>query len=213
MAQLNKIEQGLISGLVGNVVFVKGSKNATILRSRPQHTHQKASKKSTQNRNKFGVASQFIAPLYPVLKHSFTDKLGRANVRDALRSYVLKQVVHQGEEGFSILYAKMLMSTGRLRPYAPLSHLLEGLQIQLNWQDNSAQPFANATDELHLFLYVPATGTLDVLGNVATREQTEVIITLPASLLGATFCVYASFATPENSTYSFSTYVGLLACN
>ena len=210
MGQFLDQSKGMLSGLVGPVVFVKGSNGTTYIRSKPSPSHIPPTAKKQQTWDRFALMTRFTAPLYPFLKESFTDLLGKKSSRDAIRGYYLAQVIVAEDQNLHIAYDKVLISTGRVRSYEPVSHTRVGQHLNLTWQVNTRQPFAAADDLLSLIAYAPETEDFSLFKACATREAGSLSLDLPEALAHTPLEVYTTFSNAAATTYAYSTYLGRL---
>ncbi|MFD2825878.1 DUF6266 family protein [Leeuwenhoekiella polynyae] len=210
MGQFIENQIGMISGAVGPVVFVKESNGKTILRSKPTPSKKPISAKQQQNRNKFALMKHFTGLLYPIFKECYTDFLGKDNARDAVRSYYMEQVIQTEQEALRIAYEKVLISTGRVRAYIPVSQARDAQQVVLHWQGTTQQPFAEAGDLLSVLLYAPDTEDFVFYKACATRVAATHTLELPEALSTQPLEVYTTFSTAAETDYAYSTYLGRL---
>ena len=199
---------GMLSGTVGPVVFVKGNDGKAFVRSKPTPSKAPASPKQQQNRNKFALMKRFTGLLYPILKECYTDFLGKDNARDAVRSYYMAQVMQEEQDAWRIAYEKVLISTGRVRPYVPVSQSRDAKQVVLHWQETTQQPFAEAGDILSVLLYTSDTEDFVFYKACTTRVAATHTLELPEALSTQPLEVYTTFSTAAETEYAFSTYLG-----
>ena len=198
----------MLSGTVGPVVFVKGNDGKAFVRSKPTPSKAPASPKQQQNRNKFALMKRFTGLLYPILKECYTDFLGKDNARDAVRSYYMAQVMQEEQDAWRIAYEKVLISTGRVRPYVPVSQSRDAKQVVLHWQETTQQPFAEAGDLLSVLLYTSDTEDFVFYKACTTRVAATHTLELPEALSTQPLEVYTTFSTAAETEYAFSTYLG-----
>ena len=207
MGLFNK-KKGLLTGLMGTVVFVNGKDGKTIVRSRPTRAPRSLSAKKQQSCSVFSLVITFIKPMYPFVKESFTHLLGKNTARDAVRSYTRLHAVKM-QEGIPVIeYARVLISTGSTRPYQALSHQLEDNNLQLCWVPDTQQAFAEADDLLTVVVYLPQQNNAVFFKACAPRIAGEFTLQLPDACAQAEFHVWATFANAAQDVYAFSTYLG-----
>ena len=210
MGMMSNNGGGMWSGLVGPVVFVQDKNGKTIVRSKPVYKKKKLTPKRQESCDRFTRGGDFIKPIYPFLKTSFTDWLEMKTARDAVRSYTLTHAVKQ-EQGKPVIdYSKFLMSTGKRRAYHAVQQQREHTEVLLEWQPDSTQAFAHADDLLSVMGYVPQTGAYVFFEACATRAAAQVALELPEALAAAPVHFWATFSTPTGDSYAYSTYLGLL---
>ena len=207
MVDTNK---GMLTGLVGSVVFVKGKNGEAIVRSRPVRNTIKPTPKKQQSCDRFAVVGAFIKPMYPFLKVSFTDWLEMKTARDAVRSYTLKNAVKL-EQGKPVIdYPKFLISTGKRRAYHPIQQQREKTELLLEWQPDSTQAFAHSDDLLSVVGYAPQTSEYLFFEACATRAAAQLQLELPEALADVPVHLWATFSTSGGDSYAYSTYLSLL---
>lgn len=199
---------GMLTGLVGQVVFVKGKNGEAIVRSKPVYKKKKLTSKRQQSCDRFTLGGDFIKPMYPFLKDSFTNFLGKRNARDAVRSYALTQGVKL-EQGVPVIaYEKVLISTGNIRSYQALNQQLVTNGLYLQWDADTHQAFAQPDDVLSVVVYVPVLEAYLFFKACALRESGAITLELPAECSQAGFHAWATFANATQDEYAFSTYLG-----
>ena len=202
--------QGMLTGLVGSVVFVKGKNGEAIVRSKPVYKKKKLTPKRQESCNRFSTGGAFIKPIYPFLKSSFTDFLEMKTARDAIRSYTLKNAVKL-EQGKPVIdYPKFLISTGKRRAYHAVQQQRVETELFLEWQPDSTQAFAQSDDLLNVVGYAPQTSEYVFFEACATRAAAQVQLELPEALADAPVHLWATFSTFSGDSYAYSTYLGLL---
>ena len=208
MGQFIEDQIGMISGAVGPVVFVKGTDGKAFVRSKPTPSKAPASPKQQQTRNKFAIMKHVTGLFYPIFKECYTDFLGKDNARDAVRSYYMAQVIVKEQDAWRIAYEKVLISTGRVRPYVPVSQARDAQQVVLHWQGTTQQPFAEAGDLLSVLLYAPDTEDFVFYKACTTRAAATHTLELPEALSTLPLEVYTTFSTATETEYAYSTYLG-----
>ena len=202
--------QGMLTGLVGSVVFVKGKNGEAIVRSKPVYKKKKLTPKRQESCNRFSTGGAFIKPIYPFLKSSFTDFLEMKTARDAIRSYTLKNAVKL-EQGKPVIdYPKFLISTGKRRAYHAVQQQRVETELFLEWQPDSTQAFAQSDDLLSVVGYAQQTSEYVFFEACATRAAAQVQLELPEALADAPVHLWATFSTFSGDSYAYSTYLGLL---
>lgn len=202
--------QGMLTGLVGSVVFVKGKNGEAIVRSKPVYKKKKLTPKRQESCNRFSTGGAFIKPIYPFLKSSFTDFLEMKTARDAIRSYTLKNAVKL-EQGKPVIdYPKFLISTGKRRAYHAVQQQRVETELFLEWQPDSTQAFAHSDDLLSVVGYAPQISEYLFFEACATRAAAQLQLELPEALAEEPVHLWATFSTSGGDSYAYSTYLGLL---
>lgn len=88
----------------------------------------------------------------------------------------------------------------------PTIEAVSGQDIELNWEDNSGQPGANASDKLHV-IFVNANGSaVGTMISTRTRSDAGASVTAPADITAATAKVIIFFANAAGDDVSDSQY-------
>ena len=210
MGMMSNNNQGMLTGLVGSVVFVKGKNGEAIVRSKPVYKKKKLTPKRQESCNRFSTGGAFIKPIYPFLKSSFTDFLEMKTARDAIRSYTLKNAVKL-EQGKPVIdYPKFLISTGKRRAYHAVQQQRVETELFLEWQPDSTQAFAHSDDLLSVVGYAPQISEYLFFEACATRAAAQLQLELPEALAEEPVHLWATFSTSGGDSYAYSTYLGLL---
>jgi len=199
---------GMLTGLVGSVVFVKGKNGEAIVRSKPVYKKKKLTPKRQQSCDRFTLGGDFIKPIYPFLKEGFTNFLGKDNARDAVRSYTFKHGVNIQQGIPVIVYEQVLISTGNLRPYQAEQHHLVNNSLQLRWNPDAHQAFAQPDDVLTVLVYAPQDEHYVFFKACAQRTAGSIHLDIPAACVETGFHAWATFADATQQEYAFSTYLG-----
>lgn len=107
----------------------------------------------------------------------------------------------------SLIVTALKFAKGTLLPVPELEiGTVSGQEIPLTWDDNSGQPGANSTDELHVVLVNAAGDAVAYVFDGSERADGAATITAPADITAATAKVICFFATSAGDDVSDSQY-------
>ncbi|AUC23229.1 MULTISPECIES: DUF6266 family protein [Polaribacter] len=204
-------EKGILGGFSGKVGNVVGSRwrGKNVMRSLPQRGKYTPSEKQEEQRQKFKTVIGFLSPIGAILSEYFGNPQGDKSRSNLATSYHLKNAVINAPQGMVMDYAKVLISKGDLRGIDTGTLTIAPAQtINLGWTDNSGQGKATATDELMVVVYAPDLNLFYSNLNVATRNATTGVVTLPSYMSSFEVEVWGSFYKPDTNFAAVSTYLG-----
>lgn len=208
MATFEKGILGGFSGKVGNVVGTRW-RGKNVMRSLPQRGKYTPSLRQEEQREKFKTVIGFLSPIVEVLNLYFGSPQGDKSRSNLATSYHLKNAVVSTQTGMVMDYEKVLISKGDLRGIDGGTLVAAaGQTLNFNWQDNSGQGKATATDIFMVVLYAPDLQMYYTNLDVATRDATTATITLPNYMASFEVEVWASFSKPTTNFAAISTYMG-----
>lgn len=107
----------------------------------------------------------------------------------------------------SLITTALTFAKGTLLPVTDLEiGTVSGQSIPLSWTDNSGQPGANASDELHVVLVNAAGDAVAYINTARSRSDEGGTLTAPADITAATAKVICFFATAAGDDVSDSQY-------
>ena len=208
MGTYNKGILGPFSGKVGTVVGANW-RGKDVMRSLPKKTNRTPSETQLLQRELFTAVSGFLTPISPVLSLYFGRKGGEQSRRNQAMSYHMKEAVNYVDPNFEILYNKVQISKGDLLGVQnPVVSSPAPGEVKFNWENNSGQGSAKATDQLVVVLYSPEEDLHHYLLTVANRDAAGATITMPAYFTGLELQCWITFASADNKSYATSVYMG-----
>ena len=208
---MGKISQGILGGLSGKVGNVIGGnwKGIDYLRIKPSSVANPRTEGQVNQRNKFTIALEYLQANKDFIKVGYKSFATKKTEFNAAMSYVLNNAVGGSAPNFTIDYSLALLSRGSLS--APLNASVDlsvANQATFNWDDNSTDGNANATDKAMILAYNPSKKeSISILGG-AVRTATSEVLTLPVSYTGDTIQLFMAFVSENGSTVSNSVYLG-----
>lgn len=208
MGVYNKGILGSFSGKVGPVVGASW-RGKEVMRSLPRKSGKIPTDKQMEQREKFSVVSQFLAPLQGVISQYFGLPQGDKSRSNLAMAYHLKEAVAFDVRGYEMLYDKVLVTKGDLLFPPDLSRLSDaGGILRFNWTNNSGQGNALPTDELLVVIYEPLAKATTIHYKVATRADGVGIITMPVYDLGHSMQCWVGFISADEKRNTTSVYTG-----
>jgi hypothetical protein len=128
---------------------------------------------------------------------------------NAAMSYTLGNVIKGIAPNFTVDYSLALLSKGSLStPFNVNVDLATANQVTFDWDDNSADGSANATDKAMVLAYNPSKKESTYNLGGAQRSITSQILTLPTSYTGDTIQLFMAFVSEDGKVVSNSVYLG-----
>ena len=208
---MGKIAQGILGGLSGKVGNVIGGswKGIDYIRIKPSSVANPRTVGQVNQRNKFTVTLEFIQAVKPFIQKGYKFLAVKKTAFNAAMSYVLNNAITGVEPNFNVDYANALVSRGGLSAALnPSTDLATAGEVTFNWDDNSAEGNANATDKAMLLVYNPSKKESIALTDGADRTVGSQIVSIPTTYAGDTVELFMAFITADGSQVSNSIYLG-----
>lgn len=208
MGTYNKGILGPFSGKVGTVV---GSswRGKDYMRSLPKKGNRIPTQVQLLQRQRFLTVTEFLTPFHPVLRKFFGSNSGEIPRINQALSYHMKEAVNYVDPDFEILYNKVQISKGDLTSVQNPSVSSAGANtIKFNWDDNSGEGEALATDQLVVVVYAPSTNLYYYTLAAGNRSAATATITLPSYFSGVEVQSWIAFANTDGKKYATSIYMG-----
>jgi hypothetical protein len=208
------ITKGILGGFSGTVGTVVGAnyRGLDIIRSRPKKTDRKPTDAQLLQQKKFKLVVQFLQPLKPIQSRYFGASSGARSKVNLAASYMLDNAILVVADEPEFIFNKILITKGELAGFQNVSAVpVLGSIIDLNWEDNSLQGNAKATDIANVVCYEKTLQRFEIYEAVATRGDLTAQVTLPASFAGLNVHVWMYFNNTEQKSGCNSPYLGLIA--
>ena len=208
---MGKIPQGILGSLSGKVGSIIGGswKGIDYIRIKPSSVANPRTEGQVNQRNKFTVTLEYLQPNKEFLKVGYKSFATKKTEFNAAMSYVLNNAITGVEPNFNVDYANALVSRGGLSAALnPSTDLATAGEVTFNWDDNSAEGNANATDKAMLLVYNPSKKESISLTEGADRTVGTQIVAIPTTYAGDTVELFMAFITADGSQVSNSTYLG-----
>ncbi|WP_262886117.1 DUF6266 family protein [Flavobacterium phycosphaerae] len=210
MGTYNKGILGPFSGKVGTVVGANW-RGKDVMRSLPKKTDRTPTDTQLLQREKFTAVSNFLTPISPVISKCFGSGSGELTRRNQAMSYHMKEAVTYVDPDFEIDFAKVMVAKGDLPGVQnPAVSSPNPNTLKYDWDDNSGQGSAKATDTLVVVVFAPATGLYYYTLNAAARVSKVAVITLPTFFAGVEVQSWISFVAEDGKSYATSVYMGAI---
>ncbi|WP_157209189.1 DUF6266 family protein [Mariniflexile maritimum] len=208
---MGKIAQGILGGLSGKVGNVIGGswKGIDYLRIKPSSVANPRTVGQVNQRNKFTVTLEYLQPNLAFVQKGYKNYAVKQTQFNAAMSYVLNNAITGVEPNFNVDFATALLSRGNLSGVLnPGTDLATPGEVTFNWDDNSAEGNANATDKAMLLVYNPSKKeSISQLEGADRTVGTETVI-IPSTYAGDTVELFMAFIETDGSRVSNSVYLG-----
>ena len=176
-----------------------------IMRSLPKRTHRIPTQARAEQREKFTLVSQFLAPIGSILKRYFGESQGFKSRRNLAISYHIREAVAGASPDFTMDYQKVIIAEGELLgPENPSAAPQATAAIKLDWEDNSGQGLAKSDDMLMVVTYNTTRNLFDTREGTKKRSQATYLLELPGTWLGDTVECWIAFVAADGKDNSSS---------
>ncbi len=206
------MNMGILSGFSGTVGTVIGSvkKNGDdIIRAKTKIRRVSQTEAQVNQRTKFGLVTQFMKPLSPLLKIGFSAIAG-----DSMSGYnyacmqALKKAVTGTAPDFAIDFSKIIISEGGLHQVVrPTAEIADG-KVSFHWEDNTSSSNGQTTDQAIMVAFNTKNYEYSYSNGDFTRGSASGSLALPNSEVGDNLEIYLFFRTADGTIVSSSQYLG-----
>ncbi|MDV7187618.1 DUF6266 family protein [Lutibacter sp. TH_r2] len=208
---MGKINQGILGGLSGKVGNVIGGswKGIDYLRIKPSSVANPRTTGQVNQRNKFTATLEFLQPNKDFIKVGYKNYAIKKTEFNAAMSEILSNAITGIAPDFEVDYSNALLSKGSLSAALnPTFDVSTPGNVTFEWDDNSADGNAEATDKAMILVYNSARKESVYILDGADRSLTTQMLTIPASYSGQTIEVFMAFVSEDGSKVSNSSYLG-----
>tara|TARA_R110001592_G_scaffold36589_3_gene123019 strand:+ start:772 stop:1413 length:642 start_codon:yes stop_codon:yes gene_type:complete len=208
---MGKIAQGILGGLSGKVGNVIGGswKGIDYIRIKPSSVANPRTEGQVNQRNKFSITIEYLQPNKAFVKIGYKSFATKKTEFNAAMSYVLNNAVGGIAPNFTVDYSLALLSRGSLSTALnPTTDLATAGQVSFDWDDNSAEGNANATDKAMLLVYNPSKKESISILDGADRTVGSQVVTIPNTYAGDTVELFMAFVSEDGKIVSNSVYLG-----
>ncbi|MDC8001519.1 DUF6266 family protein [Aequorivita todarodis] len=208
---MGKIPQGILGSLSGKVGSIIGGswKGIDYIRIKPASVANPRTEGQVNQRNKFTITLEYLQATSDFIKVGYKAFAVKKTEFNAAMSYVLNNAVGGIAPNFTIDYSLALLSRGSL------SSVLNGStdlatpgQVTFDWDDNSAEGNANATDKAMVLVYNPSKKESVSILDGADRTVGSQVINIPNTYAGDTVELFMAFVSADGTQVSNSVYLG-----
>jgi hypothetical protein len=208
---MGKIAQGILGGLSGKVGNIIGGswKGIDYIRIKPSSVANPRTEGQVNQRNKFSATLGYLQPNKAFLKIGYKSFATKKTEFNAAMSYVLNNAIDGIAPNFTVDYSLALLSRGSLSTaFNPTTDLTTAGQVSFDWDDNSAEGNANATDKAMLLVYNPSKKESISILDGADRTVGSQVVTIPNTYAGDTVELFMAFVSADGTQVSNSVYLG-----
>ena len=208
---MGKISQGILGGLSGKVGNVIGGnwKGIDYLRIKPSSVANPRTEGQVNQRNKFTITLEYLQANKDFIKIGYKAFATKKTEFNAAMSYVLNNAVGGVAPNFLIDYSLALLSRGGLSSALNAStDLTTPGEVTFNWDDNSTEGNANATDKSMVLVYNPDKKESIYILDGSDRNVGSQTLVIPNTYAGDTVQFFISFVSQDGKTVSNSVYLG-----
>lgn len=208
---MGSIKKGILGGFSGKVGTVVGAnwRGKDVIRSLPKETKKEPTEKQLLQRAKFKLAASFLQPVKTIQAQYFGAGSGVKSRVNMAVSYTMNEAMQIVAGIPELVYNKVLITKGELTGFqnALLSTQVGGV-LELEWEDNTNQGNAKATDEMSLVCYCEELKDFQIFESIVMRSDLIASITLPNFCIGKTVQVWAFLNNERQTIASNSFYLG-----
>lgn len=208
-----RITKGILGGFSGKVGTVVGAnwRGQDIIRSTPKPSSRSPSDKQLLQQTKFKLVIGFLQPVKNIQTKYFGSGSGSKSRVNMAVSYTINEAVQMVGDVAELVYNKVLITKGDLAGFQNVTAAPQaGNGISLNWEDNSAQGNADATDLANAVCYCEELGSFEIFESVAERSVLTANVTLPAYYAGKEIQLWVFFHNAKETLACNSAYLGSL---
>ncbi len=197
---MGTIKQGILGGFSGKVGSVIGGvwKGISYMRGIPLSVANPQTDAQLTQRQKWSVTMRFIQPLSEFLQLGFKQYAVKQTGINAAMSYNIRNALTGTYPNIAIDYPNALVARGNL-PSAlnqVASSTVAGT-VKFDWEDNSGEIGAAATDKTLLVVYNPTQNQAVTVNQLAERGDGTQTVTVPDSFSGDLCECWMAFISAE----------------
>ncbi|NRD21520.1 hypothetical protein HNV08_15805 [Winogradskyella eckloniae] len=208
---MGKIPQGILGSLSGKVGSIIGGswKGIDYIRIKPASVANPRTEGQVNQRNKFTITLEYLQATKDFIKIGYKSFATKKTEFNAAMSYVLNNAVGGIAPNFTIDYSLALLSRGSLSGVLNgTTDLATAGQVSFDWDDNSAEGNANATDKAMVLVYNPSKKESISILDGADRTVGSQVVTIPNTYAGDTVELFMAFVSADGTQVSNSVYLG-----
>lgn len=209
-----KYKNGITGSFSGKIGPVVGATNRGVdyMRSLPEKITKPASVAQQNRRVIFALVVAWLRPLQKLINVGYQVFTGSKTPMNGAVSYHIKEAVVQDGTGFSIDFAKAILSRGELLVSFIRSVLLQmDSTLHITWESGPLSAFCNASDRASFVVYNVNKQKFATFKNVAARSDRAVMLKLPRGYVDDVLHGWMHFVNEKGDQVSTSVYMGQLA--
>ncbi|WP_069660256.1 DUF6266 family protein [Arcticibacter eurypsychrophilus] len=208
MGRIKNGANGAFSGKVGSVI---GSswRDIDYMKGHSKRSSKKPSESQSEIRRNFGLLSEFLGLLRPVIDQGFKNQnTGKATTLN-LAIQANYGVFEDLEADCLPDYSRIILSKGKVvgKPAGCKLLALEEGVMRITWEMYGFSAIERGVDQAILVLYCPALKESIVIADQYVRQDQTADVGLPERWYGKVICVYM-FMTSMEDNNSDSVFIG-----
>lgn len=208
---MGKISQGILGGLSGKVGNIIGGswKGIDYIRIKPTSVANPRTEGQVNQRNKFTATIEFLKPNKDFINVGYKNYAIKKTAFNAAMSEILGNAITGVAPNFEVDYSSALLSKGNLSTALnPTFDVSSPGNVTFEWDDNSADGNAAATDKAMILIYNASRKESIYILDGAARSLTTEMLTIPTSYSGEQIEVFMAFVSADGKNVSNSSYLG-----
>jgi len=208
---MGTIKQGILGPFSGKVGTVIGGvwKGIAYMRGIAPNVADPQTDAQLAQRQKFSVTMHFLQPMSQFFRTGFKNYAVQMTGINAAMEYNVKNALTGTYPNIAVDYPNALVARGVLPSSlnAVASSTVAGT-VQFDWDDNSGEIGASATDKTLIVVYNPTQNQAVTIDQLAERDDVTQTVTVPDSFSGDLVQCYIAFITADGQTVSNSAFAG-----
>jgi hypothetical protein len=210
MAVIKNSTFGIISGKLGNVVYVN-RQGVNYIRAKAKVYKKSASKTQQDTRLKFALMFQFLKPFAELLAIGFHEQAKGKTGYNVAMSYNLKNAITGSSPDFKVSLFKTLLCMGPLpMPQNPFMTMTVSNIIVFNWNYDKANKNGDPNDLAVLIAFFEDSKRLIYQITLTRREIQKALLTIPEDLYGQKAYCWMAFKSVSRASFSNSVCLGAI---
>ncbi|HWW40729.1 DUF6266 family protein [Pedobacter sp.] len=209
-----KYKNGITGSFSGKIGPVVGATNRGVdyMRSLPEKITKPASVAQQNRRVIFALVVAWLRPLQKLINVGYQVYTGTKTPMNGAVSYHIREAVVQDGTGFSIDFAKAILSRGELLVSFIRSVVLQmDSTLHITWENGPLSAFCKASDRAGFVIYNVNKKKFATFKNVAARSDLAVTLNLPRGYVDDVLHGWMHYANEKGDQVSTSVYMGQLA--
>ena len=207
---MGTVKKGILGDFSGKVGMVVGSnwKGISYIRSLPKKVKDPRTLPQRSHRAKFAFTIHFLQPMTDFLRTGWKLYAQRQSPFNAAVSYTFAKAIAGEYPDYEIDPNKVLVSRGTLTSVANATVKFNDRNIQFQWEDNTGQGSAKATDKALIAIINLAKNQAVTITAGAARLDCVQNVNVPAEWIGDEVHAYMGFISENGKEVANSVYLG-----
>lgn len=201
---------GPFNGKIGTVIGSSWN-GISYMRSLPRPSSVPPTVAQLTQRLKFGLATNFLAPLKSLLDVGYKSFAIRQTAYNAATAQLIADGLTGAYPNYAVDFSKVLFSKGNLTgAWTPAAASTVAGTIDVSWENNSGLGNAVAGDKVIILAYHPQLFQFVYKLEGALRSAATDELAVPAGFSGDSVHVWVAFQSADKKTISTSVYAGFI---